>query len=122
MSISWWARRSVAEALLDVDGDHHAHPRPVATVPSSSFSGRSALTSAKDLAPLGSGTAAARLPTAAEHQQRVKEENRRAAAAAAAGGLLATAGEEGGRLARPVSGNKKFLAKYALDRMNLFAP
>ncbi len=42
------------------------------------------------------------------------------AAVAAAGGLLA--GDEGGRLARPVSGNKKFLAKYALDKMNLFAP
>ncbi len=66
--------------------------------------------------------------SAAEHQQRVKEENRRSAAAGAAGTLLGDAGsslaaKDASKAApRPVSGNKKFLSKYSLEKMGLFAP
>jgi hypothetical protein len=65
--------------------------------------------------------------TAQEFQARVKEENRRAAAAATGGAALLVGSGGGldggsGGLQRPVSGNKKFLAKYDLSKYNLFAP
>ena len=44
----------------------------------------------------------------------IKEENRRAFAADAS--ILSA------RVRRPQSGNKKFLSKYNLDKLNLFAP
>lgn len=47
-------------------------------------------------------------------QERIREENRRAAASA---DVLLPA-----KLSRPVSANKKFLARYNLDKLNLFGP
>ena len=49
-----------------------------------------------------------------DHQAMIKEENRRAFAADAS--ILSA------RVRRPQSGNKKFLSKYNLDKLNLFAP
>lgn len=56
------------------------------------------------------------LGTSAAHgssQERIKEENRRA---------LAVEGVLTPRASRPVSANKKFLSKYNLEKLNLFAP
>ena len=49
----------------------------------------------------------------------MREENRRLAASES---LLAPKGGAAGAAGRPQSGNKKFLQKYNLDKMNLFAP
>ncbi len=71
------------------------------------------------LSPWGS-TSTPRSPAvgAEETQDRIREENR-ARAAAGSDALLSAQSQ---RPVRPMSGNKKFLGKYNLDRHNLFAP